>query len=161
MAGRLAALLPRFVLLTLGFLLATATITFAAEKQISSTAAAKPASTAAKPQVVVVPNVVGQAYVFAKGTLEDAGFGWRVARPVGGYAANTVVSQQPAGGTRVVDTGAPQIVLQLARNKKYAQHGTPENSAPYAGTEIVLAGQDATRTPAAAKPKPTQAKPAA
>src|SRR5207253_2695336 len=83
--------------------------------------------------LLVVPNVSGQAYVFAKGTLQDAGFAWRVEGAVRGYAANTVVEQRPAAGLRVVDTGAPLVVLRLAANKRYAQDGQPEDSSAYAG----------------------------
>jgi hypothetical protein len=139
MAARLAAVLPRFVVLTLVFLLATATLTFAAQRSMVAT---PPVQKAAKlaPAVLVVPDVRGQAYVFAKGMLEDGGFAWRVKGKVEGYAANTVASQAPLPGTRVVDTGAPTIVLQLRRNRGYAQEGTPENAAPFTGSPIRLAG---------------------
>ena len=88
--------------------------------------------------------------MFAKGTLEEGGFAWRVAGAVQGYPANTVVSQVPAAGTRVVDTGMPTIQLGLARNGSYAQEGAPENTSPYDGTAIKLPG----RPKPAAKPKP-------
>src|SRR5437870_284648 len=137
MAPRLAAVVPRSVLLVvcLGvvLLLATATLTFAAQQRIAAAkppAAAKPVA----PPVLVVPNVSRQAYVFAKGTLEDAGFAWRVEGAVRGYAANTVTEQRPLPGTRVVDTGAPLVVLRLAANRKYAEIGEPEDVAPYPGT---------------------------
>ena len=71
-----------------------------------------------------------QAYVFAKGILEDGGFAWRVEGPVEGYAANTVASQNPAPGTKVMDTGEPTVVLHLAKNPSYAQNGLPENKSP-------------------------------
>ena len=68
-----------------------------------------------------------QAYVFAKGTLGDAGFAWKVEGAVQGFASNTVAAQTPAPGTRVVDTGAPTIVLPtLARGGK--QSGIPESA---------------------------------
>src|SRR5262249_8051846 len=54
-------------------------------------AAAEPA-----PHVLVVPDLTGQAYVFAKGELEDAGFAWVVDGPVKGFAANTVAARPPA-----------------------------------------------------------------
>jgi PASTA domain len=147
MAVRLAALLPRFVALTAIWVLATAALTFGAERRLASApTTAEPARPA---PTLVVPNVVGQAYVFAKGILEDGGFAWRVAGPVRGYAANSVSGQRPAPGTRVLDTGAPTIVLMLARGK-YPERGLPENAADYAGTPIRPA--DLTAAPLAPVP---------
>jgi hypothetical protein len=155
MAGRFASILPRFVVLPALALLGTATITFAAETQLTPPAAPEQPQAAQVPAVIVVPDVRRQAYVFAKGTLEDAGFAWRVAGGVQGYAANVVVGQAPAPGTRVVDTGAPLITLALASNKRYGQKGTPENVSPYAGTPIKVAGRPIPAAPApAAQPKP-------
>jgi hypothetical protein len=86
--------------------------------------------------------VTGEAYVFAKGILEDAGFAWAVGGAQG-FAVNIVSKQSPAAGTVVVDTGAPTIVLTLRRNPgDYPELGTPESSAPYPGTEIVLTGRE-------------------
>ena len=160
MASRLAAHVPRFILLAILGLLATATFTFAAQKQISSSPAA--AALAAAPPVLVVPDVQRQVYVFAKGILQDGGFAWKVEGSVRGYAANTVAVQQPAPGTRVVDTGAPLVVLRLAANPHYDQHGLPEDASAYRGTEIRLV--DAPARPAVKKPvakKPAPKKPAA
>jgi hypothetical protein len=137
MAARLAAVLPRFVVLTLVFLLATATLTFAAQRSMVATPPAKTLPAPAR-EALVVPDVRGQAYVFAKGILEDGGFAWRVKGSVEGYAANTVADQTPIPGTRVLDTGAPTILLRLRRNKGYAEQGTPENSAPFIGSAIRL-----------------------
>jgi hypothetical protein len=139
MASRLAALLPRLLALTVIWLLGTATYTVAAGNggQVPAQEAAQPAPKS--PEILEVPDVRRQAYVFAKGILQDAGFAWRVDGSVRGYAANTVVSQQPAPGTRVVDNGAPTVVVRLARNTSYSERGLPENSAPYKGTTIVLA----------------------
>jgi PASTA domain len=162
MAGRFASILPRFVVLPALALLGTATITFAAETQLTPPAAPEQPQAAQVPAVIVVPDVRRQAYVFAKGTLEDAGFAWRVAGGVQGYAANVVVGQAPAPGTRVVDTGAPLITLALASNKRYGQKGTPENVSPYAGTPIKVAGRPIPAAPAPAaqpKPKVTASKP--
>ena len=151
MAPPPAAVVPRALVLAvpLVIVLGTATFTYAAQQRIAATkppTAAKPVA----PPLLLVPNVSGQAYVFAKGTLQDAGFAWRVEGTVRGYAANTVVEQRPAAGRRVVDTGAPLVVLLLAANKHYAQSGEPEDASPYQGTEI--------RYPEApakvAKPKP-------
>ncbi len=167
MASRLAALLPRLVALTVIWLLATSTITFAAG---SRTVASEPQPVAAEKEqeVLTVPDVRRQAYVFAKGILEDAGFAWRVEGPVQGYAANTVTLQSPAPGVRVLDNGTPTVILRLARNGEYRERGLPQNSAPYPGDEIRLASEaekaDKARSepaPNAAKAKPPKPKPAA
>jgi hypothetical protein len=91
-----------------------------------------------KPATIVVPDVLGQPYVFAKGALEDAGLAWHV---VGnrGFAANTVISQSPAPGTKLVDTGAPLVTLKVDRNRTYTQRGRPDNKSPYRGTSVRLA----------------------
>jgi beta-lactam-binding protein with PASTA domain len=90
----------------------------------------------AKPrQVLVVPDVRNQVFVFASGTLEDAGFGWKVRGSVHGFPANVVVSQRPKAGTRVIDTGAPTITLRLAPGKA-AQIGAPQDRSPYGASLI-------------------------
>ena len=159
MAARLTSMLPRVVALTAILVLASATISFAADN-VLTTPAPSVEATVAPPELVTVPDVRGQAYVFAKGTLEEQGFAWRVAGSVRGYAANTVVSQTPAAGTRVIDTGLPTILLGLKRNGKYPEAGTPEQASPYTGTAIKLLRRQAAKPKAkpAAKPK---AKPAA
>jgi PASTA domain-containing protein len=138
MTMRLGALLPRAVLVALAWILATAAFTLAADK--TSIIGPQPATTAAPaaPPVLTVPSVEGQAFVFAKGILEDAGFGWRVSGSVHGYSGNKVASQSPAAGTRVVDTGAPMIVLRLSKGP-YAEKGAPEDSSSYPATAIKLA----------------------
>lgn len=95
MAARLTALLPRLLALTVIWLLGAATFTLAAEKKPG---VAQPTASApeAKPEVLVVPDVRGKAYVFAKGILQDAGFAWRVQGAVQGYSANAVIYQTPA-----------------------------------------------------------------
>jgi beta-lactam-binding protein with PASTA domain len=90
------------------------------------------------PPTKVVPGVIGQPYVFAESTLQQAGFGWKVVGSVAGWAGVTVSSQTPAPGTKVVDTGAPLVTLRLVKPKGYVTQGTPENSSPYAGTKIML-----------------------
>ena len=163
-----SAVLLRVAAIAALALFATATITFAASKKIDATTATPPAVTAPKAETLVVPDVRGQAYVFAKGILEDAGFAWHVSTK-NGFAANTVSSQSPAAGTRVVDNGAPTVSLSLQKNPRYAEKGTAENDSPFAGTPLKLVGSSAaTRAPAAApsaspKPaaKPAPAKPAA
>jgi hypothetical protein len=155
---RLATLLPRAVMVALVWVLATAAFTFAADTTIigpsSPSSAAKPAQT---PELVV-PSVTGQAYVFAKGILEDGGFAWHVTGAVHGYAANRVLTQSPAAGIRVLDTGAPTIVLRLTRGA-YAEHGRPVDSSSYRGTTIKLANLAAATVPVAPVKKPV-AKPA-
>lgn len=86
----------------------------------------------------VVPGVVGQLYVFAESTLQEHGFGWKVVGPVKGWAGAVVASQDPVSGTTVVDTGAPLVTLRLSKPKGYVTRGTPENSSPFVGTEILL-----------------------
>jgi hypothetical protein len=154
MATRLATFLPRFAALTAVALLSTATLTFAAARQ-QTAATTRPAAAPAL-ATLVVPNVREKAYVFAKGILEEAGFAWRVEGDTQGFAANTVVSQRPAPGSQVLDTGMPTVVLHLAPNPSYAQTGEPENVAPYAGTRIRLPGTPAPRVRRVA-PKPTPA----
>jgi hypothetical protein len=134
MAERLRAHLPLLALVVLVGLAGTATLTYAAGRQLTS--APGTATVAAPTPPIAVPDVEGQAFVFAKGALEDAGFAWHVVGSVHGYAANTVVSQSPAAGTRVIDTGAPLVTLTLKRNGSYGQTGDAQDSAPYAATAL-------------------------
>ena len=65
-------------------LLATGALTFAQvapNSEPRSTPAVESAS-----QLLVVPNVVGKPYVFAKQMLDDSGFAWPLDGPVEGYA---------------------------------------------------------------------------
>src|SRR5439155_8759830 len=110
--------------------------TFAAERVSVPRPVLVPAVAAPKP--LVVPDVTGQAYVFAKGILQDTGFAWHVSGLVQGFASNLVVSQDPAAGTALVDTGAPTITLTLQRDPAYAERGTPDNNSPYSGTAVQL-----------------------
>ena len=140
MAAWLAVLLPRFVILTAIALFATATLTYAAEHRTLQAAQRTAASAVpAAPETIAVPDVRKQAYVFAKGMLEEEGFAWQVRGPVHGYSANTVLAQHPAPGTKLIDTGAPTIQLTLVQNSGYPEKGAPEDAAPYRGTAIVLA----------------------
>ena len=128
--------LPRLTAVAAAGLLVSATISLAADKP----ATAKAPSQAAKPrQVLVVPDVRHQLFVFASGMLEDGGFGWKVRGSVGGYPANLVVSQKPKPGTHVLDTGAPTITLWLERGKS-AQTGAPQNRSPYGASLIRYPG---------------------
>jgi len=161
MAFRLATLLPRAVIVAVVWVLGTAAFTLAADNTIVGSSNPKGSATPAAQPELIVPSVSGQAYVFAKGILEDNGFAWHVAGSVHGYSSNRVVTQSPAAGTRVVDTGAPTVTLRLVRGP-YGQLGQPADNSPYSGTAIRLAGLASVTTPAA-KPKttPPKAKPAA
>jgi hypothetical protein len=133
----------RLLALTAVWLLATAALTYAAAQRMGTTTpAATPATTTtASAPPLTVPNVLHQPYVFAESTLSDGGFAWRVKGSAHGYASNLVISQTPAPGTRVVDTGLPTIVLHLAAGKN--QVGTPEDASPGVGTAIRLVGAPA------------------
>ena len=139
MAARLVSILPRFAIVTFVFLFATAAVTFAAGKQIASNPVKRASSAPTAPPTLVVPDVRNQAFVFAKGSLEDSGFAWRVAGSVHGFAANTVTAQSPAAGVRVIDTGAPLVTVTLLRNARYTEHGAPEDASLLRGTKIQLA----------------------
>jgi hypothetical protein len=137
--SRLLRQLPRLIAATAIWLLLTAAITYAAAPSGKPVAAPRAAVAKAVPTTLVIPDVRGQIYVFAKGMLEDAGFAWRVAGPVKGYAVNRVAVQVPAPGTHVLDTGAPTIRLRLARGGS-EQAGAPQNASPFGGTRLRLAG---------------------
>ncbi len=158
MAAWPSKLLPRIGAVVVLGLFMTATLTYAAQKRLQAAKTPPPAVTAPAQDTLVVPNVEGQAYVFAEGVLEDAGFAWRVAGS-NGYAANRVVSQSPPAGTRVVDTGAPLVTVSLARATGYPQKGTPVNVSPYAATPLRLAGAGAVATPKATAAPRTKAAP--
>lgn len=143
---RASAALSRLLALVFVGLLATATLTYGAERTGTSRAADKPA--APKRQTLSVPDVRGKPYVFAEGMLEERGFAWRVTGAVPGFAANTVASQSPAPGVRVVDTGAPTVALELRANSDYAQVGVPEAKAPFRGTAIRFPRPATTKTAA-------------
>jgi hypothetical protein len=155
--ARLAALLPRLAALVIICLLATSTITFAAANKRLSKSEADALPLAGGPRTLIVPDIRGQAHVFAKGILEDGGFAWRVEGAVKGYAANLVAVQLPAPGTRVLDTGSPTMVIRLQRNPAYEERGLPENVSPYKGNRLVLVGAKAKKDPA--KPKAEDKKP--
>jgi hypothetical protein len=158
----LAARLPRLALIGGVLLFASATLTWGAAKRLAAPQAVK--RTVITKPTVVVPDVTGQAFVFAKGTLEDAGFAWQVGGKIHGYSTNTVTTQTPAAGTKLIDTGAPVVNVTLARGK-YSETGEPEDVSPYLGTSVTLANppRAAAPTAAPATPKPVkkpQAKPA-
>ena len=158
-----AAVLLRGVIATFtGLLIAGGTLTLAADRAAPQrpTLVAVPRA----PKTLTVPQVTGQAYVFAKGILQDGGFAWHVLGVVKGYAPNTVANQQPTAGSVVLDTGAPTVTLMLVRNHAYVERGTPENGAPYTGTAVRLPANVPGRPEASGVPKlaPAQSlKPAA
>jgi len=123
--------LPRLTAIAAVVLLLSATISLAADKP---TAAKKPAQAPKPQQVMTVPDVRGQLFVFASGELEDNGFGWKVRGAVKGYPSNLVVAQSPAPGTFVLNTGQPTITLHLVR--KGEQLGQPQNRSPYGASLI-------------------------
>jgi hypothetical protein len=133
MALRIATRLPRLAIVGVVLLLASATLAVGAAKRLTAVPTGAPAPVTAP--TLVVPDLAGQAFVFAKGTLEDTGFAWRVMGSVHGYAANKIASQSPPAGTRVRDTGAPTIIVKLARTA-YTQKGQPEDVSPYVGTPV-------------------------
>ena len=128
-------LVPRIVAVVGVGIAATAGVTWAASQGLPQTGTVPTVTTPAVPPIVV-PDVRQQAFVFAKGTLEDDGFAWKVTGSVHGYPANTVVAQSPAPGTKVVDTGAPLVQLTLKRNSGYGQTGEAEDASPYAATPL-------------------------
>lgn len=152
----MGARLPRVVFVAFLVGLVFAGLTYAAQ-QTAATAPpqAAPAPLIVQPQVLVVPDVRGQAFVFAKGIIQDAGFAWHVTGSVGGFAVDNVASQRPTAGTRVVDTGAPVLTLFLTRNARYKEHGQPENDSPYRGTAVRLAPVSSGLTPLPATPTRT------
>jgi hypothetical protein len=161
MAARLALLAPRLIALVVIWLLAAASWTLAAGGPSATPATTAPAGAGepAKPEALVVPDVRRQAYVFAKGILQDAGFAWKVRGKVDGYAGNVVASQDPAPGTKVADNGAPVVVVTLKRGE-YAERGLPENMSPYEGTPVVLMSDwQAEHAEAAPAPTTTEAAP--
>ena len=142
------ARLPRVVFVAFLAVLVFAGLTYAAQQTVATTPPqVAPAPLTTAPQVLIVPDVRGQAFVFAKGMIQDAGFAWHVTGSVGGFAVNTVATQRPTPGTRVIDTGAPVLTLTLAHNKRYKEHGQPENDSPFHGTAVRLAPISAELTP--------------
>ena len=148
MGAKLSIFLPRIAVVVLVALAGSAGLTFAAGKQIAATPQTATPAVPTKVATIVVPDLRDQAFVFAKGQLQDLGFAWRVAGSVRGYPSNTVVSQSPPAGTKLVNTGSPLVTLTLHRNGSYAQVGAAQDSSPYPGTALRLA--DAAVAPAPA-----------
>jgi beta-lactam-binding protein with PASTA domain len=161
MALRIATRLPRLAVVGAVLLLASATLAVGAAKRMAAVPQGAPAPVPVA--TVVVPDVTGQAFVFAKGTLEDTGLAWKVTGNVHGYAANKVSRQVPAAGTKLKDTGAPTITVTLERTA-YPEQGEPEDVSPYFGTSVQPIGLPKTTpapTPASVAPTPAAPKPVA
>jgi PASTA domain len=163
MALRIATGLPRLAIVGVVLLLASATLAVGAAKKMAATPQGAPAPVTTP--TVTVPDITGQAFVFAKGTLEDSGLAWKVAGSVHGYAVNKVAKQTPAAGTKLRDTGAPTITVTLQRTS-YPEKGEPEDVSPYFGTSVQPIGLPKTTpapapAPAPVAPKPTAAQPKA
>jgi hypothetical protein len=124
----------------------------------SDTSESRHEAKVAKAPNKMVPGVIGQLYVFAESALQEHGFGWKVVGPVDGWAGVTVASQDPLPGTTVVDTGAPLVTLHLAKPKGYVPQGTPENSSPFRGTEILLPGASTGTNPSTTSARTTTTK---
>ena len=157
MALRIATRLPRLAVVGIVLLLASATLAVGAAKRMAAVPQGAPAPVPVA--TVTVPDVTGQAFVFAKGTLEDSGLAWKVVGSVHGYAANKVAKQVPAAGTKLKDTGAPTITVALERTA-YAESGEPEDVSPYFGTSVQPIGLPKPTAPVATTPAPP-AQPAA
>jgi PASTA domain len=154
MALRIATRLPRLAIVGVVLLLASATLAVGAAKKMAATPQGAPAPVTTP--TVTVPDIDGQAFVFAKGTLEDAGLAWKVVGSVHGYAANKVAKQSPAAGTKLKDTGAPTITVTLERTS-YPEQGEPEDVSPYFGTSVEPIGVPKTPAIAPVTPAPAPA----
>jgi len=119
--------------------LAMTAISFAAGRQLA-VAPTSASQLPSMPMTLVVPDIRREAFVFAKGQLQDAGFAWKVIGGAPGFPANIVVTQSPAPGTKLIDTGAPLIQVTLERNKQSGPKGEPEDTSPYSATAVRLAG---------------------
>ena len=95
--------------------------------------------------------------MFAKGILEDSGFAWRVVGSVRGYSSNRVITQSPAAGTRVVDTGAPTVIVGLVRGPN-DQPGVPSTSRRTAAPRFASPASLRSRSPRSRR-SPARAKP--
>jgi hypothetical protein len=149
MALRIATRLPRLVVVGVVLLLASATLAVGAAKRMAAVPQGAPAPVPVA--TVTVPDVTGQAFVFAKGTLEDSGLAWKVVGSVHGYSVNKVAKQTPSAGTKLKDTGAPTITVTLERSS-YPEIGEPEDVSPYFGTSVQPIGLKAAPVAPAAAP---------
>jgi beta-lactam-binding protein with PASTA domain len=138
--NRFVVYLTRLLAVVVVAAVTTAGVTWAASHGVPATGATPPAVKPRAAAPLMVPDVRNLAFVFAKETLEDAGFAWRVAGKVHGFPANTVVVETPSPGVKLVDHGAPVVVLRLKRAKGYPQVGEPQDVSPYAASKAVPAG---------------------
>jgi hypothetical protein len=139
---RLPATAFRLLVLVVAWVLGTSTLSLAQEDPpvtVEPPAAEAEAEPTADGGVLIVPDVRGLPYVFAKGVLEDWGFAWKVKGKVEGFAVNLVAEQSVEPTTEVLDTGAPTIVLKLKMNPGYEEKGLAQDRSPYPGTKLVLA----------------------
>ncbi|MFN8188485.1 MAG: PASTA domain-containing protein [Gaiellales bacterium] len=151
MKVRVPAILPRFLILVAVWLLGTSTLLLAKgdetatepEPAAATETAPDEAGQAVERAILLVPDVRGLPYVFAKGVLEDGGFAWRVEGKVEGYAVNLVAEQSVPPGAEVVNTGAPTVILTLRRSSAYEEVGLPDERSPFPGTKVVMAGETA------------------
>jgi hypothetical protein len=151
--ARFSVIAIRLVVLVGVWLLGTSTLSLAQENAVDPSVIGEQAAEvqpAAEEEILplVVPDVRGLPYVFAKGILDDAGFAWKVSGDVDGFATNVVATQSAKPGTKVVDNGAPTLVLTLETNPAYEEIGLPSDESPYAGTKLVLVS--------GASPKPAE-----
>jgi hypothetical protein len=137
--------LPRVVLLIVICSLISTGLTLASAHKAPSSELSRVATPPAPK--LVVPDVRGEAYVFAKGDLETAGFAWRLKGRTPGYAAMVVVGQSPTPGTVVLDTGYPILTLRLAKPAGYVPQGEPQQASSYPGTAVQLPPGTAVKTP--------------
>ena len=89
---RLPSYVSRIAVVVVLALGAGAGLTYAAGQQITATPPVTTTATPQKPLTLTVPDLRNQAFVFAKGQLQDGGFAWHVTGAVRGFAAHTVVS---------------------------------------------------------------------
>ncbi len=140
----LATLVLRMGALALVALAATTSATSASSGKVSPPPQAQDGAkahgrAASRQRRLLVPDLHGQPYVFAKGILDDAGFSWHVRGSVQGFPGNIVESQWPPAGTRVLDTGSPRVVLRLRRASDYRERGIPINTSRQRPTPVVVA----------------------
>src|SRR2546427_761903 len=93
MALRIAQRLPRLAVVGVVLLLASATLAVGAAKRLTAVPKGSPAPVMAP--TLVVPDVAGQAFVFAKGAPEDTGFAWGVRGGVHAHAPKEPLEEMP------------------------------------------------------------------
>ena len=140
-AARLPSVFARIVALTAILVLGSATISFAADSKFG--AATTPNKvTVAPPRLVTIPDVRGQAYVFAKGTLEEGGFAWRVAGAVQGTRPTPSSRRCPPPGPawstpacRPSSSGLPATGAMPRRVRRRTRRPTTERRSSFPAGE--------------------------